>query len=102
MRSRIVLMLANRSRATEVAKELGITLATVRLWRRRVAELGPKGLLVDAKGRGRKPAVDPTPWENVLATKHAEPKTLRELGLTLGVSASTASRWLRKKQRKER
>jgi transposase-like protein len=96
LRSRIILMLgANRS-ATVVAAALGVAAATVRLWRGRFLEYGPGGLLKDAPGRGRKPALD-------LATREALRSgvgvlSVRRRARELGVSAATVSRWRRRRE----
>ena len=56
-RSRIVLLLAEGQRVSDVARSLGISESTVRLWRSRFHTHGPQGLLNDAPGRGRKPVL---------------------------------------------
>jgi hypothetical protein len=51
LRNRIIVML------TAVGCAVGTTPATVGPWRRRFLTHGPRGLLQDAPGRGRKPAL---------------------------------------------
>jgi transposase len=94
LRSRIVLQLADGEGVRAVGRALGVAPATVRLWRERFLEHGPPGLLKDAPGRGRKPALDPTVRETLrTAGNGVEPLAARALARVLGVSASTVSRW---------
>jgi transposase len=94
----IVLLSADRDSARAVAVAMGISPATVRLWRQRFSERGPAGLLRDAPGRGRKPALDPESLETLRRRfKAGAVVTTRERGRELGVSASTVSRWRRRK-----
>ena len=58
LRSRILLMLGAGRGVAAVAAALRVAPATVRLWRRRFLEHGPQGLLKEAPGRGRKPALN--------------------------------------------
>lgn len=92
LRSRIVLHLAESVPVSTIARSLGTTAVTVRLWRRRFIEGGAAALLHDAPGRGRKPGaapVDPRLHEY-------DGLTVREAARVLGVSPSTVSRWRRR------
>lgn len=98
LRSRIVLMLAGGDGGKAVADALGIAPATVRLWHRRFLEHGPPGLLRDAPGRGRKPALDQAARQALRrGTGVGDALTTRERARELGVSASTVSRWRRRR-----
>jgi transposase len=98
VRSRIVLMLADGHGVKAVAHALGVSVATVRLWRKRAQVLGIDALLRDAAGRGRKPSLD-KPTRDALRRQHAQghdPMTVRARARELGVSAATVSRWRRR------
>jgi transposase len=98
VRSRIVLMLAHGAGIDAITKELGVAPGTIRLWNRRFRELGPEGLLSDARGRGRKPALSETARETLRQETGigGDAPTVRERARQLGVSASTVSRWRRR------
>jgi transposase len=98
LRSRIVLMLTQGQGVGAVAGALGVAHGTARLWGQRFRESGAQALLHDAPGRGRKPALDSA---SRLALRN-EPEvgdapTLQQLARKLGVSASTVSRWRRRR-----
>ena len=104
LRSRIVLAAAAGSTAVEVARSLGVSRPTVRLWLRRFDEGGPNALAHDAPGRGRHATVDAA---TVLARLH-EAHLLDERGhctnlhtaaTLLGVSVTTVWRALRRVSR---
>lgn len=96
-RSRIVLMLANGNSIRTIVKELGVSATTVRLWRRRFDAHGPDGLLTDAPGRGRKPALTAAAREALKrGHRDGDAMTVRERARELGVSAATVSRWKRR------
>jgi transposase len=98
LRSQIVLRLADGESVRAVGRGLRVAPATVRLWRRRFLELGPPGLLRDAPGRGRKPALDAAVRQTLRAAGNGfEPLAARTLARILGVSASTVSRWRRQR-----
>ena len=99
LRSRIVLMVAGGDGVKAVSDALRIAPATVRLWSRRFRERGPSGLLRDAPGRGRKPALDPAARQALRsAAGVGDGRTVRERARELGVSASTVSRWRRRSE----
>jgi transposase len=96
-RSRIVLLLAEGQRVSDVARSLGISEGTVRLWRSRFQTHGPQGLLNDAPGRGRKPVLTEAA-RKTLCVPHSDKDlgTVRQQARALGVSAATVSRWRRR------
>jgi transposase len=97
MRSRIVLMLADGAGVQSIANALHVAGGTVRLWKRRFEEQGPYGLVQDAPGRGRKPALDLEVRRTLRQGSPADGQSLRQRARELGVSASTISRWRRRK-----
>ena len=96
-RSRIVLLLAEGQRVSDVARSLGISESTVRLWRSRFHAHGPHGLLNDAPGRGRKPVL-PEAARDALRERGpgTDLGTVRQQARELGVSPATVSRWRRR------
>jgi transposase len=90
VRSRIVLLLADGVVPNDVARRLSISPATVRLWYARFLQLGADGLLREAPGRGRRPALDYNARQMLLTD---EGRPVRALAAILGVSAATISRW---------
>ena len=98
LRSRILLMLGAGRGVAAVAAALKVAPATVRLWRHRFLEHGPQGLLKEASGRGRKPAMNPATREAVRAGAEVDGvPSVRTRARELGVSASTVSRWRRRR-----
>ena len=98
LRSRILLMLGAGRGVAAVAAALRVAPATVRLWRRRFLEHGPQGLLREAPGRGRKPVLDLATREALVAdTQGGGFPSVRTRAGELGVSASTISRWRRRR-----
>lgn len=96
-RSTIVLLAAAGWTDSRIASELGISRRTVSLWRGRFAGGGPRALLVDAPGRGRKPGRDAAIVQKVLTlTSQAPPSgsrwTVRSLARAAGVSHATVQR----------
>jgi transposase len=97
LRSRIVLWLADGRGVGSVAASAGVAPGTVRLWRRRFSEQGLAGLLRDAPGRGRKPALGPEARTALRERTGMDAAlTVRERARVLGVSAATVSRWRRR------
>jgi transposase len=94
LRSRIVLLAADGLPSLHIARQLGVSQDTVRLWRRRFALTGAAGLLEDAPGRGRKPRVSAERVQQVVdATLQSQPPnathwTLRTMARHTGLSAS--------------
>jgi transposase len=94
LRSRIVLLAADGLASLHIARQLGVSQDTVRLWRRRFALAGAEGLLEDAPGRGRKPIISADRVQQVVhATLHERPPqathwTLRTMAAHTGLSAS--------------
>jgi transposase len=80
------------------AKELGISVATAALWRRRYLEGGVQALVHDAPGRGRKSSWSLETVRPILATYGAKKgaASVRQLAATLGMSKSTVHRLLRR------
>ena len=96
-RSRILLMLGAGHDVAAVAAALRVAPATVRLWRRRFLDGGPEGLLNEAPGRGRKPALNPATRDALRTEAAGEGSpSVRSQAVALGVSASTVSRWRRR------
>ncbi|MEQ1759802.1 MAG: helix-turn-helix domain-containing protein [Vicinamibacterales bacterium] len=96
-RSRIVLLLADGRRVADVASQLGVSATTVRLWRQRFEKQGAAGLLNDAPGRGRKPALDAMAREALRkGQRDGDSMSVRARARELGVSAATVSRWKRR------
>jgi transposase len=97
LRSRIVLAVADGLPLSAAAQTLTTTVRTVRLWVGRYRRLGPCSLLTDAAGRGRKPALS-AEQRSMLLTGDGDRTQVstRALARTLGVSASTISRWRRR------
>jgi transposase len=101
-RSAIVLMAADGDSVSAIAARLGVSAPTVRLWIRRFREGGVDGIMHDAAGRGRPPAVDgPALLLAVAATATSgstRSRSIRALARDLGVSASSVWRALKKTQ----
>src|SRR6516165_6956023 len=75
LRCRIVLAAGRGESEAATAAALQINRKTVRLWRERFAEHGPKGLWEIAPGRGRKATYGPERVKAVLdATLQSKPK----------------------------
>jgi transposase len=99
-RSRIVLLAASGESNVAIAAHLGITRATVALWKARFVEGGPAALLSDAAGRGRKRGRDPRLIARILHARTGPPPrgarwTMRAIAEQVGTSHATVQRVLR-------
>src|ERR1700710_1464066 len=97
MRARIVLRAAEGASNTEIAREVGVSLPTVGLWRRNFSERGLEGLQT-APRAGRPREIDAGQAARVLAMTLETPPdgsthwSARRLAAAAGISASTVSR----------
>ena len=96
MRARIILRAAEGAAHVEIADELGVSVPTVLLWRRRFKEAGLDGLS-DAPHPGRPRTYGREVRERILAETLARPEgtthwSTRRLAARVGVSASTVAR----------
>jgi transposase len=96
MRARIVLRAAEGAANVEVARELGVSIPTVLLWRRRFRERGLAGL-EDAPHPGRPPTYGREVRERILAETLRPPEDATHwsrvrMARRVGVSASTVGR----------
>jgi transposase len=96
LRARVVLALAEGLGNKEAAQQLGTSTRTVSLWRGRWAQSGLEGLR-DAPGRGRKPRLEKTQLEQVLAVaKTANPEggpwSTRAMARASGLSHMSVAR----------
>jgi transposase len=73
-RSRIVLLSSRGLSTSEVAKQLRVSPATVRLWCRRFEQGGPAALAVEAGGRGRPRGASPDVELAVLRATRSSPE----------------------------
>jgi transposase/transposase-like protein len=96
MRARIILRAAEGAAHVEIADELGVSVPTVLLWRRRFKEQGLAGL-ADAPHPGRPRVYGRELRERILVTTLTKPEgathwSTRRLAQRVGVSASTVAR----------
>lgn len=96
MRARIVLLAAEGAAHVEIAEEVGVSVPTVLLWRRRFKEQGLAGL-ADAPHPGRPRTYGRDVQERILATTLTKPEgrthwSRARLAKEVGVSASTVGR----------
>jgi transposase len=96
MRARIILRAAEGAAHVAIAEELGVSVPTVLLWRRRFKEHGLAGL-ADAPHPGRPRVYGREVRERILATTLTRPEatthwSTRRLAKEVGVSASTVAR----------
>ncbi|MCA1693481.1 MAG: IS630 family transposase [Actinobacteria bacterium] len=97
MRARIVLRAADGATNTEIAKEVGVSLPTVGLWRRNFCERRLNGLET-APRSGRPRAIDDAEVARVLAMTLEPPPdgsthwSVRRLAAATGISSSTVHR----------
>jgi transposase len=94
LRSAIVLLASQGVPVTTIAKRLGTSRSTVRLWCQRFNGGGASALLRDAPGRGRKPKVSPAALARVLADRSGARPSIRQLARRFGTSASAVHRAL--------
>lgn len=96
LRSRIVLLASQGVGIRRTAAQLGVSAATVAVWRRRFIDLGLQALGHDAPGRGRKPAMAPEVVGRILEAYDSRQGhvSVRGLAATFGVSKSTIHRSL--------
>jgi transposase len=105
MRARIVLRAAQGAPNTQIAREVGVSLPTVGLWRHNFSERGLEGLET-APRTGRPREIDDAEVQRVLAmTLEAPPDgsthwSARRLAAATGISASTVHRIWREHKRK--
>lgn len=97
MRARIVLRAAEGASNTQIAAEVGVSLPTVGLWRRKFSERGLEGLQT-APRSGRPREIDDAEVQRVLAMTLETPPdgsthwSARRLAAAAGISASTVHR----------
>lgn len=97
-RARIVLLAGEGKRALEVAAEVGMSVLTVRRWRRRYRDKGVDGLRKDATRPSRvKPLSAETIAKVVDLTLHATPEgathwSVRKMAKAVGLSPSAVQR----------
>lgn len=94
LRSAIVLLASEGLSIAAIARRLGTSRSTVRLWCHRFSAGGPPALLRDAPGRGRKPTVSPGALARVLANPSGARLSIRQLARRFGTSASAVHRAL--------
>lgn len=92
LRSTIVLRASEGHPIAAIARRLGSSRGTVRLWCERFTAEGPPVLLRDAPGRGRKPRISASAIAK--ATSEAPGLSIRQLARRLGMSASAVHRAL--------
>jgi transposase len=97
-RARVLLMAADGFANTRIAREVGVSPATVAAWRERFAKEGLKNFSSVRSGRGRKPSIPaPKVEEIVRLTLHEKPTgqthwSCRSMAERAGVSSSTVQR----------
>ena len=97
-RARVLLAAAGGEANTRIAERVGVTVVTVRAWRRRFAETGLADLGVVHAGRGRKPSIPQEKVEEIVhATLHEKPLgethwSCRSMAKAKGVSPATVQR----------
>jgi transposase len=102
MRARIVLRSAEGGPIDGIARELGVAVMTVKLWRRRFAELGLDGL-VDAPRPGHPPTWTREDRDRAMTIAMGQPPeglthwSVREVAKRTGMSPSTVHRLFRER-----
>ena len=94
LRSTIVLLASEGIRTAAIARRLGSSRETVRLWCERFKEAGPPVLLRDAPGRGRKPRITASAIAKAMNEAAGPRLSIRQLARRLGTSASAVHRAL--------
>jgi transposase len=97
-RARALLMAADGFANTRIAKEVGVSPATVTAWRERFTHEGLKASSVVRPGRGRKPSIAPEKVDAIVrATLYETPEgqthwSCRSMAQAHGVSSATVQR----------
>jgi len=97
-RARVLLAAAGGEANTRIAEQVGVTVVTVRAWRRRFEETGLADLGVVHAGRGRKPSIPQEKVEEIVhATLHEKPPgethwSCRSMAKAKSVSPATVQR----------
>jgi transposase len=97
-RARVLLMAADGFASTRIAREVGVSAATVVNWRERFTEEGLKNFSTVRSGRGRKPSIPASKVEEIVRlTLHETPSgethwSCRTMAQRAGVSSSTVQR----------
>ena len=96
VRARIVLLRAKGVKQTDVAREVGVSTASVNKWSQRFERLGLEGLM-DRSGRGVKASISPAVVEEVVAKAgQSAPgmrrRSTRTTASEVGISASSVGR----------
>jgi len=98
-RARIVLLAGEGCSSREIARRLGVSAHTVRLWRRRFGTGGPPALQRDAPGRGRKVSLTADVHARMRALLETPPPsrrwTVRALATAIGISRASVHRMLK-------
>lgn len=99
VQAKALLLAADGVANEEIARRCAVDSDTVRRWRSRFAQVGPGGVGVIAKGRGRKPSLPPgTVAEVVRLTRHERPAdgsthwTTRSLARRVGIGKDAVAR----------
>ena len=96
VRARIVLLRATGMKQTDVAREVGLSTASVNKWSQRFERMGLEGL-ADRSGRGAKPAIAPAVVEEVVVkagqgAPGMRRRSTRTTASEVGISASSVGR----------
>jgi transposase-like protein len=97
-RARIVLLAGDEMGAVEVAREVGVSVLTVRRWRRRYRDSGVEGLLKDASRPPRRQPLSAAAINTVVdLTLYAKPPaatqwSVRSMAKASGLSPSSVQR----------
>ena len=97
-RAKALLMASDGFATTRIAKEIGVSPATVTRWRERFEEEGLKASVKVRPGRGRKPSIGPEKVQEIVhATLHEKPPgethwSCRSMARAHGVSHATVQK----------